>query len=387
MATGLYTDERTFWHTMGLYAMVLPIGGWVQPTASAVGSDTPDSKRRILSLLQVSGLTRKLSLREGRCATMADVLRVHSAAYAERFKALSDANGGELGSLAFITKGGFEVACTSAGLAIAALDDVWSGQVRNAYALCRPAGHHALHDRGFGACLLANSAIAIEVLKSKYAIGRIAVVDWDVHHGNGTQATFYDRQDVLTISLHQDGCYPEGYGGVEDRGRGDGTGANINIPLPPGSGHETYLHAINEIVVPALNAYRPELIIVASGLDANGFDPSARMLLHSETYRIMTRRMMEAAGRLCGDRLVVIHEGGYSEAYVPFCGLAIVEELSGEQTEVVDPMLDFLKAQQPRPRVVNFFNGLVDEMAVHFGYARMSTRAASGVGPEAQRSA
>ena len=168
-----------------------------------------------------------------------------------------------------------------------------------------------------GFCLLANIPIAIESARAKHGIERVAVLDWDVHHGNGTQAIYYDDPNTLTISLHQDRCFPPGYSGTEDRGEGAGVGANINVPLPAGSGHEAYLYAFERIVSPALDAFKPELIVVASGLDANGLDPLARMLLHSNSFREMTRLVMNAANDHCEGRLVIVHEGGYSEAYVP----------------------------------------------------------------------
>jgi acetoin utilization deacetylase AcuC-like enzyme len=189
------------------------------------------------------------------------------------------------------------------------------------------------------------------------------VVDWDVHHGNGTQAIFYERSDVLTISLHQENCFPPGYSGAEDMGRGQGEGWNLNIPLLPGAGHDAYLYAMDRLVMPMLDRFRPDVIVVASGLDANAVDPLARMQLHSETYRAMTARMKEAAARHCGGRLVMVHEGGYAESYVPFCGLAIVEELAGVRTAVADPMLELIQAQQPSARFAAFQRSLLDEQA------------------------
>jgi acetoin utilization deacetylase AcuC-like enzyme len=214
-----------------------------------------------------------------------------------------------------------------------------------------------------GFCLLANIAIAIEAARAAHPGCRVAVVDCDVHHGNGTQAAFYERSDVLTISLHQENCFPPGYSGAGDRGRGPGEGYNVNIPLLPGGGHDAYLHAMDRIVLPLLDRYKPDVIVVASGIDANGVDPLARMLLHSETYRAMTARMKQAAERHCGGKLVLVHEGGYAESYVPFCGLAIVEELAGVRTPVTDPMLELIQAQQPSPRFAAFQRELLDEQA------------------------
>jgi acetoin utilization deacetylase AcuC-like enzyme len=356
-------DELSLWHSAGLHALTLPVGGWVQPPAAAGHAESPETKRRLKSLLDVSGLTRHLQVRSASAATHEDLLRVHTPDYLQRFKALSDAGGGELGPNAPIGPGSYEIASLSAGLAMAAVDAVLAGEVDNAYSLSRPPGHHCLADSAMGFCFLANIAIAIEAAKARRSLGKVAVIDWDVHHGNGTQSIFEERGDVLTISLHQDGCFPAGYSGESDRGRGAGLGANLNIPLPAGSGHDAYLYAMERLVIPALERFEPELIIVACGYDANAVDPLARMLLHSDSFRYMTRAVREAAERLCQGRLVLVHEGGYSEAYVPFCGLAAIEELVGVRTEVTDPLLEFVKMQQPREAAVAFQRRLIDDLA------------------------
>lgn len=369
MSTAFFSDELTFWHSTGVQALFLPIGRWVQPPAGSVGADTPESKRRILNLLKASDLATKVAFPSSSPAIMQDLLRVHPRRYLDAFKTASDAGGGDLGDLAPFSQGGFEIAQVSAGLAKSATRAVLNGEFDNAYALCRPAGHHCLADRPMGFCLLANIPIAIEAAKAEFGVERVAVVDWDVHHGNGTQSIYYDRSDVLTISVHQDRCFPPGYSGAEDRGEGKGTGYNLNIPLPAGSGHETYLHAFRKIVVPALEKYSPDLIIVASGLDANAVDPLARMLLHSASYRELTALMMDAAARLCGGRLVAVHEGGYAEAYVPYCGVAILEAMTGHRSNVIDPELDFFSAWQPDDRMIAFHKELLAELQQHFGLA------------------
>ena len=185
--------------------------------------------------------------------------------------------------------------------------------------------------------------MAAHHLRAARGLARVAIVDWDVHHGNGTQSAFYDDPSVLTISLHQDGCFPLGSGAVDDNGEGAGAGANINIPLPRGGGRGAYVAAFERVVVPALERFSPDFIIVASGLDASAMDPLGRMQMHSDAYRELTKLMMDTADRCCEGRLVVEHEGGYSSAYVPFCGLAIVEQLSGLASGVEDPMLEFLR--------------------------------------------
>lgn len=356
------TDERTFWHCTGVQSLFLPIGDWVEPPSGSYGADTPTSKRRLVNLVRAAGFDTELDIRSAQAASRDDLLRIHPASYIDRFKELSDAGGGELGVFAPFSKGGFEIATLSAGLAIAAVDAVLTGAHSNSYALCRPAGHHCLAHEPMGFCLLANIPIAIEVAKERHGIKRIAVLDWDVHHGNGTQSIFYNRADVLTVSMHQDRCFPPGYSGFDERGEGAGEGFNLNIPLPAGSGHETYMYALEQLVDPALRSFQPELIIIASGLDANAVDPLARQLLHSDSYREMTSRMVELSAELCGGRLAVVHEGGYAEAYVPFCGLSILEGLAGKRSLVEDPELDFFKAQQPDQRILDFHKVLIDEM-------------------------
>lgn len=359
--TAFYSAERTFWHAVGLFSLTYPVGKWVQVPNAGGGADTPDSKRRLLNLLSVSGILNDLDCFEGPEVTQQDMLRVHPRKYIDEFKKVSDAGGGELGPYAPFSSGGYDIAALSAGLALNAVDRVVSGKAQNSYALCRPAGHHCLADTPMGFCLLANIPIAIEAAKANHGVERVAVVDWDVHHGNGTQSIYYDRSDVLTISVHQDRCFPPGYSGEEECGEGNGLGYNLNIPLPPGSGHETYLEAFRELVIPKLDQFKPDLIIIASGLDANITDPLARQLAHSETYRELTKMMMDTASRLCEDRLAVIHEGGYSEAYVPFCGLAIMEQLSGIRTEVEDPGLDMYIDMQPRDNFLAFCSQVIAE--------------------------
>jgi acetoin utilization deacetylase AcuC-like enzyme len=187
-----------------------------------------------------------------------------------------------------------------------------------------------------GFCLFGNVGVAIRHVQATYGLKRIATVDWDVHHGNGTQAMFYRDPSVLTISLHQDNLFPADSGSCEENGEAGGKGFNINIPLPPGCGNGAYVEAMRRVVVPALQRYRPELIVVPSGFDAAGVDPLGRMMVSSDGYRDMTRLLLAAADELCGGKLVMVHEGGYSESYVPYCGLAVLEEMSGVRTSIED---------------------------------------------------
>ena len=361
--TGFFHDEKCLWHFGRANALFFPVGGWVQPPNAAGYCESPDSKRRLKSLMDVSGLTAVLDVRSAPPLAREDLLRVHPASYLDRFAELSAGEGGDMGFEASFGPGGYDIARLSAGLAAEAVEAVMKGEFRNAYALSRPPGHHCLPDTGMGFCLLANVALAVECAIARHRLKRVAVIDWDVHHGNGTEAIFYERADVLTISLHQERCFPVDSGGFAARGRGAGEGYNINVPLLAGGGHKSYADAMELIVLPALERFRPELIVVASGYDANIFDPLARMQAHSETFRHLMAQTLAAADDLCGGRVVVAHEGGYSEAYVPFCGHALIEALSGHSTAVTDPNLDFARQQQPNEDFQKLQRRLLEEQA------------------------
>ena len=363
MATGFFWDERCFWHSGGNYAFTVPVGGLVQPLAAGGLPENPETKRRLKNLMDVTGLTGELDCRSAPEAEWGDLARVHPESYLNEFKALSDGTGGELGLRTPFGPGGFDLAALSAGLAKAALLAVLRGEVQNAYALSRPPGHHCLPDYPNGFCLLANIAIAIEAAKAEGLAQRIAVIDWDVHHGNGTEGIYYDRDDVLTISIHQERCYPMDTGDAADRGRGPGEGYNLNIPLPAGAGHTAYLEAMERLVLPALDRFQPDAIVVACGYDAAAIDPLARMLATSETFRAMTEMTMDAADRLCGGKLVLVHEGGYSELYVPFAGHATIAQLARSAITAPDPLLDTFNARQPGPRFDRFTSDWIGEIA------------------------
>ncbi|MDD9920739.1 MAG: class II histone deacetylase, partial [Boseongicola sp.] len=258
---------------------------------------------------------------------------------------------------------GFELASLSAGLGRAALSAVLDGSLKNAYALTRPPGHHCLPDWQNGFCLLANIAIAIEAAFAQGKAERIAVLDWDVHHGNGTEAIFYDRADVLTISMHQENNYPLDTGRVEDRGEGAGLGLNVNIPLPPGLGHRSWISALERIVLPAMRAFKPDAIVIASGFDAAAFDPLGRMLCTVETFVEMTRRVLALADDVCDGKVAMIHEGGYSEVYVPFCGHGVIAEMAGSDTAAPDPFADTLRKRQPGAALEAWAESQITEMA------------------------
>ncbi len=367
MATGFYWAERCFWHSGGNYAGMVPVGGFIQPPAAGGLPENPETKRRLRNLIEVSGLAAEMRMRGAEPATQEDLRRVHPASYLDAFRAASDAGGGELGLRAPFGPEGYEIAALSAGLAKQALFDVLRGDVGNAYALSRPPGHHCEPDRPNGFCLLANIAIAVEAARAAGLASRFAVLDWDVHHGNGTEAVFLSDPDVLTVSLHQERNYPIETGGFEVRGEGAGAGANLNIPLPAGTGHRGYLEAMQRLALPAIRAHEPEVLIVACGFDAALIDPLGRMLATAGTFREMTRLVMELADEICGGRLAMVHEGGYSEFYVPLCGHQVLEELTGSAIRVADPMEPAYSQRQPGSRFDAFVGGLIGEMVAALG--------------------
>ena len=366
MATGFFFDERCFWHGGGNYAFMLPVGGLVQPTFGGL-PENPETKRRLKNLIDVTGLSDELHMHGADAATWQDLARIHPEHYLNEFKALSDDNGGELGRRTPFAKGGFEIAAVSAGLSKAAIFSVLNGVHDNAYALSRPPGHHCLPDFPNGFCLLANIAIGIEAAKAAGKATRFAVLDWDVHHGNGTEAIFYDRDDVLTISLHQDKNYPMDTGDALARGRGAGLGYNMNIPLPPGAGHNTYLAAMERLALPAIRAFAPDIIIIACGYDAAAVDPLGRMLATMGTFRAMTAQVKTLATQICDGRLMMAHEGGYSEVYVPFCGHAVLAEMADSKITAPDPFGNVFDLRQPSPKLEAFFGTQIDDLVtLHF---------------------
>lgn len=338
--TGFVWHEKYAWFDLG------PDAGFVHPDGHSIQPDRHvydlEVVRRFRGLLEVSGLLEQLAVVAPRSATDAELGRVHATDFIATVKKLSLLPmGGEAGDFAPIPRGAFEIASLAAGGAIAAAEAVVKGEVDNVYALLRPAGHHARPERSMGFCIFSNAAIAGRHLMDKHGVGRIAFVDWDVHHGNGTQAALYDEPRALTISIHQDRLYPPDDGFVDQIGEGEAAGTNMNVPLPAGCGGHVYAEVYDRVVIPALRRFRPDLIIVPSGFDAGHMDPMGRMMLHSEDYRQLTRKLMAAADDLCGGRLVFLHEGGYSRWTVPFYGLAVLEELSGIKTDIVDPYMGY----------------------------------------------
>ena len=262
---GFVTHEYYFWHDTGNYAGSFKPGEFIQPSRHW---ESPESKRRFKSLVDVSNFRNELIHIEPRKASIEEIERIHTASHVKNMQELSKADGGLMGDdESVFGPFGFEIAALSAGGAIEAATAVFKGEVDVAYALIRPPGHHAIKEHGMGFCMFNNIGIAIEHLRKTTNLTKFAVVDWDVHHGNGTQAVFYDDPNVLTISMHQDELYPRHEGKVEEIGEGAGKGFNINIPMPAGSGDGAYRYAFESVIKPAVKRFKPEFIFIASGFE------------------------------------------------------------------------------------------------------------------------
>ena len=247
-STGYVWEEIYGWHNTGNWAGAVPAGLNAQPYQHF---ESAESKVRLASAIEVSGLSKHLTRLPARQATVSEIQLVHPIEYINRIKKDSDSPfGGDAGDgLSPFGTGSYEIALWAAGGAITAMEAVVTGKVKNAYALIRPPGHHARVETGMGFCIFANASIAIRYAMKNLGVKKVAVLDWDVHHGNGTQSIFYEDPNVLTISLHQDGLFPPKSGLVSEQGSGAGTGFALNVPLPAGSGNGAYLQALDQIIV------------------------------------------------------------------------------------------------------------------------------------------
>jgi len=205
----------------------------------------------------------------------------------------------------------FDIALVAAGGVVEAVEKVMEGTLANAFCAIRPPGHHAETSTVMGFCLLNNIAVGARFAQKKFGVERVAIVDWDVHHGNGTQEIFYEDDSVLYVSLHQYPFYP-GTGAKDERGRGQGEGFTLNIPMSAGSGEKEYIEAFDAEIIPKLNAFRPELVMISAGFDAHRDDPLAQINLTEHSYALFTEKIREVAERHCGRRIVSVLEGGYN---------------------------------------------------------------------------
>jgi acetoin utilization deacetylase AcuC-like enzyme len=334
-------DERFATHDMGQAAMYLPESDLVD--ASMPHIDNPARIVRLRDLLRRTGLESRLDFMTPEPATVEDIARVHTRAHVERMQRTVDAGGGDAGG-GFTPMDGrsYDLALLSAGSVLTATRAVMSGRATNAYAMLRRSGHHAWADSGFGFCIFNNLAVAARAAQATLGVERVAIIDIDVHHGNGTEAIFIDDPSVLTVSLHQARMFPPDTGDVDVIGEGEAAGTNVNIPLPGGTGDRGYHLALDAIVAPIVREFAPDLLMVACGVDASVFDPMARLSVTAHGFRGIAERLLALADETCDGRAVFDQEGGYNPVYSPFCTLAIIEAMAGVEDPHPDPFEDFL---------------------------------------------
>ena len=264
----------------------------------------------IMGYLERKGLKDTLKPISPRAASQEELELVHDSRYISYIKEVISRGGGWLDADTLTSPDSYEAASYAAGGLICAVDAVLKGEVRSVFALVRPPGHHATSRRAMGFCLFNNVAIAAKHAIKNYGLERIAIIDFDVHHGNGTQDTFFSDPRVLYLSTHQAPFYP-GTGRVEEVGEGEGEGATVNIPLPSGCGDEEYLKVFDEVIIPAVRRYRPQLILVSAGYDPHWADPLAMMQLTTLGFAEIVKVIKNLATELCSGRLIFTLEGGY----------------------------------------------------------------------------
>jgi len=279
------------------------------------GAGHPESPRRldaIMGALSEADFAGKLKILEPRAAADEDVLAVHKRAYLQQVR--DDIASGR----SVLTMGDTDVSADSlaaamkaAGGLCLAVDEVFRGRYRNAFCAVRPPGHHSGASRGSGFCVFNNVAIAARYAQRKHKIARVLIADWDVHHGNGTQETFYEDASVLFFSTHQWPWYPM-TGRPDETGKGEGRGATINCPFGAGAGRKEILGAFRDKLIPAADQFKPELVLISAGFDSRAGDPLGRFLLSDDDFADLTDMMLGIAARHASGRLISTLEGGYN---------------------------------------------------------------------------
>jgi acetoin utilization deacetylase AcuC-like enzyme len=273
--------------------------------------EQPERNKRLVELVNGPGWKNKLTRGAIRTATREELLRVHTAAYLDKLDAFHAKGGGRIDPDTVVGPKSVAVAADAAGTAIAAVDAVMAGDDRRAMAIVRPPGHHALADRAMGFCLYNNIAVAARHAREHHKLDRVLIVDWDVHHGNGTQDIFYEDGQVYFLSLHRYPFYP-GTGAKDETGKGAGLGAVLNVPLPFGISRAQYRDAFMAAVDKIVEKAKPELILISAGFDAHWADPIGSLGLESEDFGDLTRHLVEAAKAHAKGRVVSLLEGGYN---------------------------------------------------------------------------
>ncbi len=274
----------------------------------------PESARRLQAItrhLKANELIERCVRGEIRPATREELLLVHTAQHVDQVARFAAEGGGYLDPDTVVSPASNEVAIVAAGTACAAVDAVLAGPERRALALVRPPGHHALSGHAMGFCLFNNIAVAAAHAREVHHLERVLIVDWDVHHGNGTQDIFYEDGSIHFLSLHRYPFYP-GTGAADETGTGAGLGATFNVPLAFGISRRDYIAAFTSALEDASQRCRPELILLSAGFDAHAADPVGSLGLESEDFGELTELIIDAANQNCGGRLVSLLEGGYN---------------------------------------------------------------------------
>ena len=299
----------------------------------------PENYRRLeqtWALLQRDGILDRLMQIPSSPAPLDAVLRVHTPRYIEALQQIADGGGGQIDGDTYVNPDSYHAALLAAGGLLNLTDAVLFGQADNGFALIRPPGHHALVHRGMGFCLLNNVAIAARWAQDRHGVGRVLVVDFDVHHGNGTQDIFYEDPTVMFFSTHQFPYYP-GTGAADELGVELGHGVNVNVPFPAYVGDQGYLRAFRRLLAPAVRDFRPDVIFLSAGFDAHWMDPLAGMQLSITGYAALVEELLGLADDLCHGKLICVLEGGYHLDVLAHSVLTTFRVLSGSPQGISDP--------------------------------------------------
>ncbi len=278
------------------------------------GYGHPERPERLpvaMKALTDSGLLEGIEVISPRDATVDEIELVHSPRYIEQVRDVSTGGGGHLDMDTAVSEATYAAALKAAGALLESVDWCLEGESRRTFCMVRPPGHHALPSRGMGFCIFNNVALAAKYAIERKGLERVMIVDWDAHHGNGTQDTFYDYAEVLYISMHQYPHYP-GTGWVDETGSGRGEGLTMNFPFPAGTGEEHYLAALERAIIPAGRKFDPDLVLISAGYDSHAGDLLCSMRLTDSSYRKMTDLLVGFSEDCCSGRLIVTLEGGYN---------------------------------------------------------------------------
>lgn len=281
-----------------------------------------------------------------RIATHEEIALNHDRAYIETIAVTKGKGQVRLDPDTATSPKSYEAACAAAGGVIKLAEMIMAKEIANGFALVRPPGHHAEHNRAMGFCIFNNIAVGARYLEKVYGLTRILIVDFDLHHGNGTQHSFYQDSTVLYFSTHQYPYYP-GTGRIEETGNGPGKGFTVNVPMSYGMGNADYLYAFNEVLVPVADAFKPEIVLVSAGFDTYYDDPLGGMAITEDGFAAMTQILLEIAGKHCGGKALFALEGGYNVAGLTSSVQSVIMELKGDSSGITagstDPSAEIQK--------------------------------------------